>query len=909
MRTLSIRTHLLLLVLAVSIPFVATVGFGIYADMQQNIEHTKTTLRILANTMSSNTGRSIANSRKLLESLANRPLVKRVDPKNCDGILKELLVLYPGYANVGYSDMNGLIVCSAIPQPGGKLTNIGKTAWFQHFLKMKRFTVGHPFIGPITGKLVSVLSVPIWNERHEMVGAVLLPLDLKVYDPAIPAQLLPNTSHYGFISDDGMLLWRNIDTLHDIGTRPQSEAAKQMMKLRNGEFESLAADGVKRYYSILSMPEIGWIAWVGVPAATVYAEAKQRAMIAIGASLSAILLLLLLAISIARRITGPVAKLENAAHAIHEGNFALRVEEEGPREIAAVAQEFNAMLNAQQQSVEQLRIAAAAFESQESMIVTDANSVILRINKAFTKTTGYTAGEIVGLKPSVLKSGRHDADFYRTMWETINRTGGWQGEIWDRRKNGEVYPQWLTISAVKNDEGAITHYIGSHFDISSRKQAEKKIHELAFYDQLTNLPNRTLLLDRLSQSMTAGIRTGSYGALLLIDLDNFKTLNDTLGHDMGDLLLKQVARRLSDSIRAEDTVARLGGDEFVVMLVNLSTSKGDASIQVEIISEKIRSALNRTYLLQEVSYHCTSSIGATLFSGHQVSLDELLKQADLAMYKSKESGRNAMCFFDPTMQATVVERAALEAGLRRAIQENQFILHYQAQVDGTNHVIGAEALLRWQHPQRGVVSPAEFIPLAEETRLILPLGHWVMETACTQLAAWATQADMAALTISVNVSAHQFRQPDFVEQVLAILKHTGANPRRLKLELTESLLVKNVPEVIKKMFALQAEGISFSLDDFGTGYSSLSYLKNMPLDQLKIDKSFVRDVLIDSNDAAIAKTVVALAQNMGLGVIAEGVETEGQRAFLESIGCHTYQGYFFSRPVPVEDFEEFSRLP
>jgi diguanylate cyclase (GGDEF)-like protein/PAS domain S-box-containing protein len=554
-----------------------------------------------------------------------------------------------------------------------------------------------------------------------------------------------------------------------------------------------------------------------------------------------------------------------------------------------------------------LRIAAAAFDSQECMMITDANSVILKVNQAFVETTGYTAAEVVGRTPALLQSGRHNADFYRVMWETIKTTGGWQGEVWDRRKNGEEYPKWLTISAVKGDEGVVTHYIGAHFDITDRKIAEDKINELAYFDQLTGLPNRTLLLDRLKQAMTASARNETHGALLFIDLDNFKTLNDTHGHDMGDLLLKQVAQRVLACVREGDTVARMGGDEFVVMLANLSADEEEAAVGIETVAEKILVTLEQSYLLGALAFRCTASMGITLFRGQLNSIDDLMKQADLAMYKAKEAGRNAFRFFDPHMEATVKERVALEEDLRRAIDAKQFMLYYQAQVVGDGRVTGAEVLVRWQHPTRGMVSPAEFIPLAEETGLILPLGNWILETACAQLAVWAAKPAMAHLTLAVNVSARQFYQADFVAQVLTVLKRSGAHPGQLKLELTESLLVENVQDIIEKMHALKTKGVSFSLDDFGTGYSSLSYLKRLPLDQLKIDQSFVRDVLIDPNDAAIAKTVVALAQSLGLGVIAEGVETEAQQHFLADSGCHAYQGYFFSRPLPVEGFEAFTR--
>ncbi len=566
------------------------------------------------------------------------------------------------------------------------------------------------------------------------------------------------------------------------------------------------------------------------------------------------------------------------------------------------------MQEAERQRAEaDLRISAVAFESQEAMMVTDSDSRILRVNSAFTETTGYTPDEAVGQTPRLLKSDRHGRDFYRKMWDSIDRTGGWQGEIWDRRKDGQVYPKWLTISAVKDRDRTVTHYIGAHYDITEQKKAEEKIKELAFFDQLTGLPNRTLLLDRLRQVMTIGNRNRTFGAVLFIDLDNFKSLNDTVGHHMGDQLLRQVAQRLVACVREGDTVARLGGDEFVVVLGVPSHSAKEAATQTETVGRKILAALNQAYELERMVHRSTASIGATLFSGHETSIDELLQQADLAMYKSKESGRNALHFFDPAMQIVVVQRVEMETALRQAIESQQFVLHYQAQVADQGRVMGAEALIRWQHPQRGVVAPGQFIPLAEESGLIVALGNWVLHSACGQLARWAHQPELAQLTIAVNISAHQMRQVDFVDQVLLALAASGANPQRLKLELTESLLVSSVDEVIEKMFALKAKGVGFSLDDFGTGYSSLSYLKRLPLDQLKIDQSFVRDVLVDPNDAAIARTIVSLAQSLGLGVMAEGVETALQRDFLAAAGCHAYQGYFFSRPLPVEGFEAFAK--
>jgi diguanylate cyclase (GGDEF)-like protein len=475
------------------------------------------------------------------------------------------------------------------------------------------------------------------------------------------------------------------------------------------------------------------------------------------------------------------------------------------------------------------------------------------------------------------------------------------------RKDGTSVWVHLHSSLVRDALGEAKYFVAVASDITENKKAAETINVLAYYDQLTGLPNRTLLLDRLKQTMAVSARDGNYGALLFIDLDNFKTLNDTLGHSVGDLLLRQVGQRLRTCIREGDSVARFGGDEFVAMLTGLGTVEADAAAIAEAVADKVIATLNKNYLLDEVSHHSTPSIGVTLFKGQQVAVEELMKQVDLAMYRAKSAGRNVIRFFDPAMQAVVTERAALESDLRQAIKENQFELHYQAQVVGDGGVTGAEVLLRWHHPQRGMVPPAEFIPTAEETGLILPMGHWVLHAACTQLALWARRPEMAHLTVAVNVSARQFRQSDFVDQVLAVLKNTGADSRRLKLELTESLLITNVDNVIEKMFALKAKGVGFSLDDFGTGFSSLSYLKRLPLDQLKIDQSFVRDVLTDPNDAAIARTIIALGQSLGLDVIAEGVEIAAQRDFLRDAGCHAYQGYFFSRPLPIAGFEALAR--
>jgi diguanylate cyclase (GGDEF)-like protein len=432
----------------------------------------------------------------------------------------------------------------------------------------------------------------------------------------------------------------------------------------------------------------------------------------------------------------------------------------------------------------------------------------------------------------------------------------------------------------------------------------RELEVLAGQDPLTLLPNRRELMDRLRKAVNLTGRLGKSGALLFIDLDRFKIINDTRGHNVGDLFLKEVAQRLVASVREMDTVARLGGDEFMIMLENLGDDLDSAARQAEVVSEKILQNIAQPYFLgQSEIRHSTASIGIALFSPNGNSVDELMKQADAAMYQAKDAGRNTVRFFNSKIQGRLIERAAMETDLREAIEQGQFALRYQSQVDSSSQVLGAEVLVRWLHPQRGVVSPGKFIPLAEEAGLIGDLGKWVLVTTCVQLARWATQPDMSHLSLAVNVSSVQFNQTDFVDQVVQILLETGADPRRLKLELTESIMVRNVDDVMTKMNTLKSMGIGFSLDDFGTGYSSLAYLKRLPMDELKIDGSFVRDILIEPNDAAIAKMVIALADSMGLRVIAEGVETAAQRDFLAGIGCHHYQGYLFSQPLPAQEFE------
>ena len=557
---------------------------------------------------------------------------------------------------------------------------------------------------------------------------------------------------------------------------------------------------------------------------------------------------------------------------------------------------------------EELQLAATAFETHTAILITSVEGTILRVNPAFTQITGYTSEEAVGSNPKMLQSGHHGKDFYNKFWHSVKTTGKWEGEIWNKRKNGEIYPEWQTITAVKNNAGEVTHYVATFQDITERKQTQALIEHHAFYDALTNLPNRRMMLDRLNQELSSARRHQIYGALLFLDLDHFKNLNDSMGHAVGDSLLQQMAKRLSHHVRVEDTVSRLGGDEFVVLLSNLGPDEKTATATANAIAKKIHRSISKPYQLEGHSFNFTSSIGITLFPFANDTADDVLKHADAAMYRAKGKGRNAICFYQASMQAEADQRLQLEKELRVAIDNNQLVLYYQPQFSNEGGLVGAEALIRWSHPKRGIVEPKDFISLAEEINLIQAMGAWVVRTAVKQYAAWLESGLFSGDEyIAINVSPKQIQQEDFVAIIADALAESDIPPRSLKLELTESVLLHDLHDVVTKMNQLKELGVSFSMDDFGTGFSSLSYLKRLPFDQIKIDKTFIRDVSRDINDAAIVETIIAMAAHLKLDVIAEGVETEDEFEFLQDRGCTHYQGFYFSTPLQSSSFEQTVR--
>lgn len=549
---------------------------------------------------------------------------------------------------------------------------------------------------------------------------------------------------------------------------------------------------------------------------------------------------------------------------------------------------------------EQLRLAYTVFKNTvEGVMITDPKSKLIAVNEAFKKITGYDEDEVLGQSPAILHSGEHDDAFYKKMWSHLNEYGYWQGELWNRRKAGEIYPEWITISEVKGKDDQVTHYIGMFLDISERKEQEAKLRFMAHHDSLTKLPNRTLFSMRVTQAIKRAKRNNQHLAVLFVDLDRFKVINDSLGHSVGDDVLKIIAQRLVSSVREEDTVTRLGGDEFAILIEQLNHV-----YDVEPVALKILEGLRKPIIAQDNEIIMGASIGISVFPEDASNEAELLSHSDSAMYRSKQDGRSIYQFYSQEMGVEAEQRFSLEKQLRRAIENDELKLYYQPQVDiKTNNMIGMEVLLRWQNPSQGLMYPATFIELAENSGLIGPIGEWVLRHSCLQHRQW-TEQGLKPPKLSVNLSVKQVRYPDLLDGIHNILEESKIDPRQLKLEITESSLMQNIEDSLIRLNKIRALGIDLAIDDFGTGYSSLNYLRRLPITDVKIDKSFVQDIASGQDGETIIRTVIAMAKNLRLGVIAEGVETEQQLDFLRHNACDQYQGYHYMHPVDAEAFTE-----
>ncbi|MCB1758635.1 MAG: EAL domain-containing protein [Gammaproteobacteria bacterium] len=573
----------------------------------------------------------------------------------------------------------------------------------------------------------------------------------------------------------------------------------------------------------------------------------------------------------------------------------------GYRLVRQIFTRIQQLFASQKRTESKLRLSATVFESSsEGVMITDPEQIIISVNKAFTEITGYSEIEVLGKTPKVLSSGRHDAEFYHRMWRSIRHQDRWKGEIWDRRKDGEIYPKWQSISAVRDVEGKLVNYVSVFSDITSIRQSQDQLYHLAHHDPLTDLPNRMLLNARLDQAINHAHRERNHIALMFLDLDRFKNINDTLGHPVGDELLKSLAQRLKSVVREDDTVARLGGDEMIVVLEGLEHPQLATKV-----AENLLGIFEQPFTLGEHEVYVSASIGISIYPRDGSDATTLLKNADAALYMAKKDGRRRYHFYVEELTTSALETLTLESDMHRGLERQEFVLHYQPQFSLFNgELVGAEALLRWNHPELGMVPPNRFIPLAEENGLIEPLGLWVLQTACRQARRWQLESQVN-LRMSVNLSARQLTRNRLVEEIAETLREFELDPHWLELEITESTVMNHPRHATEKLQALRALGITIAIDDFGTGYSSLSHLKSLPVDRLKIDRSFIRDIPRDTDDVALARSIIALGHSLDLRVIAEGVETTAQRELLASMGCNEMQGYLYSAPVPAAEMGRF----
>ncbi|MGA2337559.1 MAG: EAL domain-containing protein [Terriglobales bacterium] len=838
--------------------------------------------------------------------------------------LRKMSATFPKFQNgIFVLDREGRLLVDYPPHPELRGQSFAFREYYQRTIQEGKGIVGKPYRSKRTGAPVLTFTAPVRDGKGQIIAIVACSMDLRSHEAlgGYRKQKIGETG-YLYVFDKSRLLVLHPDderemTYVEVGKNRVLEAALQGFE---GAGESVNSAGVPMLLAVRRIPHSEWMVGVQITQKESYEPIGVARTRIFSLSSTAIVLAAILGGVAIRRVSRPLQQLERVASQIStdleaaetQGTYnpssstldSLRRICSGD-EVGLLASAFshlatrlNLTLDSMRRSAEALRLQATALESTaNAIVITDRQGSIQWVNPAFTVLTGYTAEEALGQEPSFLKSGAHDAHFYQTLWNTILSGAVWRGEITNRRKDGTPYVEEMTITPVRSDKGEITQFIAIKVDITDRKTAEEQVKFLAYYDALTGLPNRTLFRDRLSKALASARRRKEKVALLFLDLDRFKTINDSLGHSVGDLLLKEVAERLKKWAREQDTVARLGGDEFVVVLTALMDI-GDAAVA----ADRILKAMTPDCIVQGHLLSISCSLGISVFPDNGREPETLLKNADAAMYCAKEQGRNNFQFFTQEMNVQAVERMTLENSLRVALERNELFLVYQPQMDiATGQITGAEALLRWQHPVLGLVPPDKFIPIAENSGLIIPIGEWVLKTACVQARQWQDEG-LPAIPVAVNVSAIQLRHNRFLQVVEKVLDEAGLRSQYLELELTEGLLFSNADLTLSLLQELSEMGLKLSIDDFGTGYSSLSYLRHFPVCKLKIDRSFVQAMTVNSDDAAITSTIINMGKSLNLTVIAEGVENEEQMSFLRDHGCDEIQGYYFSRPLAVADF-------
>ena len=918
-----IRTSLnfrLWLTIAIAVlPVLLFVFFDFHERREQAVAETRAEIALRladANREAQAAHRAVA---LVLRIMARSNDLQALDSAQCSGIAGRLLESLDGFANIGAALPDGEIFCSGRPM-SAPVTVIDR-AWFRTSLDSDEISPGEFVIGRVSGTPGMAFGYPLRAADGTLRAVIFATITVAWFDRLIEGFRLPEGWEASVISNSGLVLAHQPERAPE-GWRahkvPATTLARMAAVVRDegGIAELAGIDGVQRLYGI-GVPDFapgsGFFA-IGAPLERSLEAAGQRllmylalvAAIALASALIARLYIYRLIEVWATRVRGAIAEIAAGRRDARIGQAT------GVAELDALSEGIDQMaLEIGKREGELQRLSMVIEQSPESIVITDTAGCILYVNEAFQRITGYARDEVLGRNPRILNGGLTPRATYEQMWATLLAGEVWRGEFHNVRKDGSAYLELATIAPIKDAGGTVTHYVAVKEDITQRKQSEALLHRLAYFDALTGLPNRALLHDRIAQAIRSGVRRESFGMLMLVDIDRFRQLNDTLGHAAGDRLLCEVAARLRASVREEDTVARHGDDDFAVLVERIGETEADALSHAEHVARKLQRALQQPYVLGGTEgdrHFATLSFGISLFHDGVSSLESLLKQAEVALYRAKQDGRDIVRFFNPEMQAVVDAHARLEARMHEALEANAFRLFFQPQVNRRGVVIGAEALLRWPLDGGAMVSPAEFIPLAEDTGHIVRLGSWVLRSACAQLARWQMNEGTRHLKIAVNVSARQFHQPDFVASVKDTVRAAAIDPCRLELELTESAILSDVDETIRRMNELRALGIRFALDDFGTGYSSLSYLKRLPLDQLKIDQSFVRDMAEDEGSEAIVLAILSLSHALGLEVVAEGVERPEQRDFLRHHGCDCFQGYLFGKPLPMEAWGDFLEM-
>ena len=918
-----IRTSLnfrLWLTIAIAVlPVLLFVFFDFHERREQAVAETRAEIALRladANREAQAAHRAVA---LVLRIMARSNDLQALDSAQCSGIAGRLLESLDGFANIGAALPDGEIFCSGRPM-SAPVTVIDR-AWFRTSLDSDEISPGEFVIGRVSGTPSMAFGYPLRAADGTLRAVIFATITVAWFDRLIEGFRLPEGWEASVISNSGLVLAHQPERAPE-GWRahkvPATTLARMAAVVRDegGIAELAGIDGVQRLYGI-GVPDFapgsGFFA-IGAPLERSLEAAGQRllmhlalvAAIALASALIARLYIYRLIEVWATRVRGAIAEIAAGRRDARIGQAT------GVAELDALSEGIDQMaLEIGKREGELQRLSMVIEQSPESIVITDTAGCILYVNEAFQRITGYARDEVLGRNPRILNGGLTPRATYEQMWATLLAGEVWRGEFHNVRKDGSAYLELATIAPIKDAGGTVTHYVAVKEDITQRKQSEALLHRLAYFDALTGLPNRALLHDRIAQAIRSGVRRESFGMLMLVDIDRFRQLNDTLGHAAGDRLLCEVAARLRASVREEDTVARHGDDDFAVLVERIGETEADALSHAEYVARKLQRTLQQPYVLGGTEgdrHFATLSFGISLFHDGVSSLESLLKQAEVALYRAKQDGRDIVRFFNPEMQAVVDAHARLEARMHEALEANAFRLFFQPQVNRRGVVIGAEALLRWPLDGGVMVSPAEFIPLAEDTGHIVRLGSWVLRSACAQLARWQMNETTRHLKIAVNVSARQFHQPDFVASVKDTVRAAGVDPCRLELELTESAILSDMDETIRRMNELRALGIRFALDDFGTGYSSLSYLKRLPLDQLKIDQSFVRDMAEDEGSEAIVLAILSLSHALGLEVVAEGVERPEQRDFLRHHGCDCFQGYLFGKPLPMEAWGDFLEM-